>query len=90
MLKKTYKCPFTTKTDKVTDKKLTLTPGQIYKLRNGATIKFLRANDKASEESIGTVQQYNIRFTAIRISNETAGPHPHADQDIGHPQRTRP
>ena len=88
-LKETYKCPFTPKTDKLpTDAKLT--PGQVYQVCSGATIKFFYSNNEANEERIGTVQYHKIRFTAVRAIDHTTSPHPHASQDPGHLHKDTP
>ena len=85
LLKERYKCPFPQKPTKITDEKLT--PGQVYSLCSGATIRFARTNDKVN---VGTVQQYKVRFPAVKITDKIAGPHPHANQDTGHLQKDTP
>ena len=88
LLKKRYKCPFKQNQEPTTNKRLV--PGHIYSLCSGATISFCKPDDKSSEGSIGTIQQYKVRFTAIRMTSEAASPHPHANQDPGHPHGDTP
>ena len=85
LLKERYKSPFPQKPTTITDGKLT--PGQVYSLCSGATIRFAQTSDKVN---VGTVQQYKVRFPAVKIADETAGPHPHANQDTGHLQKDTP
>ena len=85
LLKKKCKGPVTTSKE---PKNKRLSTGQIYKLCNGATIRFCQTDDKTSEGNVGTIQLHKTRFTVVRRTKEVSSPHPH--QDPGHLHRDTP